>query len=129
MPSLNWGNPVAGEESAHASRADQADETDSTDTSLSLSAVRTQEESKMGITEPVTRFAPRAPVVQEAPAAPVQSVEEQASGMPSMNWNRPAMNIIAQESLAAVAAPVVQSAPAPVEQMAPAPVATNTYSA
>merc|ERR1719387_1481840 len=38
-----------------------------------------------------------------------------------MNWNRPAMNIIAQESLATVTAPVVQSAPAPVE--------TNTYSA
>jgi len=105
MPSLSWGNPMAGssaEESpaasaapvAQAAQADTSDDHD--DQMLSLSAVRNQEESKMGITESVDRMAP-APVVyaQPAPVAYAQPAPVAA--------------------LASVAAPIVQPAPVSID--------------
>jgi len=105
IPSLSWGNPMAGSSSdapaapAAVAQPVVAEESDSSP-SLSLSAVRNQEEQKMGITEP-------------APVAPVEEVrsplENNQFALPSMSWSPPA-----QQSLAAVAAPVVVAQPAPV---------------
>jgi len=107
--SLNWGNPMAGtsEESAAptASAAQPADSSDD-DRSLSLSAVRNQEESRMGITEPVERFAPRvapAPVVQARPA-PVSYAQPAQESLA-------AMAIVAESPVQQFVQPVVQPAP------------------
>jgi len=131
IPNLNWGNPMTGSsEEAPAAPASQAspaaepEQADSTDM-LSLSAVRSQEESRMGITESATRFAAPVAPSQPAPVANVQPapVEEVRT------WNQPAqdsmaaMNIVNKESLAAVAAPVVQ----PEAVMQPAPVTLSSY--
>merc|ERR1719213_952071 len=57
--------------------------------------------------------------MQPAPVEEVHSpLENSQFGLPSMSWSRPT-----QESLAAVAAPVVQ----PVPVVEPAPVTTNSY--
>jgi len=101
MPSLSWGNPMAGSSAEEAPAAPAAPaaqaapaDTGSDDQMLSLSAVRNQEESKMGITESDTRFAPAPPVyAQPAPVAYTPPVA----------------------ALATVAAPVVQPAPVTID--------------
>merc|ERR1719240_1029933 len=126
MPTLSWGNPMAGSsEDARAAPSSPAaqvsQDSGDDDKSLSLSAVRESEESKMGITEPVGRFA--APVAQPARVYQEAPVEQAANqmGIPTMNWNRPVPqeSMAERAALAAVAAPVVQAAPEPVEQAAP----------
>lgn len=108
MPSLNWGNPMAGQSADTSAAVGQPTnaESGSEDQSLSLSAVRSQEERNLGIREP-------APMVeQQAASAPVEEVrsplENSQLGLPSLSWNRDA-----QASLAAVAAPVVVPRPVP----------------
>jgi len=111
LPSLSWGNPMSSTEAevAPSAAAEPSRAESSEDQSLSLSAVRSQEEQKLGVTEE----APRAPAI--APVEEAHSpLENSQFGLPSMSWNR-----VAQPSLAAVAAPVV----APM----PAPVASNSY--
>jgi hypothetical protein len=114
MPNLNWGNPMAGtseQVAAPAAQQPAQEEANDEDKSLSLSAVRNQEESRLGITEPVGRFAPPAPVPQRQPAPvmyaqPAPVMNEQ----PAPTQDLAAQSIIAQESLAAVTAPIVQPA-------------------
>jgi hypothetical protein len=113
MPSLNWGNPMSsGAEEATAPAAQQPAQADSSDDdkSLSLSAVRSAEESRMGITEPVARFAPPAPVAQMQPAPQPEPVM----------YAQPASD--PHESLAAmavVASNFVQPVPEPAPEPAP----------
>jgi hypothetical protein len=145
---FNWDNPMAGsseEVTAPAAPAAQQADRGDEDKSLSLSSVRSQEESNMGITESATRFAPPAAPVMQAQPAPVMQAQpapvtyarnplvDQAGaqmGIPSLDWNRPMpQGQQPEESLAAVAsaqATVAQAAVVQAMQQAQAPIIANS---
>jgi hypothetical protein len=120
MPTMSWGNPLAGQSSevpaaaAPVAQAAQEDNSEDSTPSLSLSAVRNQEEQRMGITENAP-VAPAAPAMYTQPAPSALEKDNQI-GLPSLNWDRPQTRA-ETASLAIVSAPVVQ----------PAPVASNSY--
>jgi len=124
MPSLSWGNPMAGSDSEApvAAAAQPVQEESSSEPALSLSAVRNQEMGRMGITDSAP-VAPAAPAVYAQPASPLEN-EENQMGIPSMNWQRPGVpeSPVSRPSLASLVR--VTS-----DQPKPAPVVTNSYMA
>jgi hypothetical protein len=128
MPSLSWGNPMAGGASdapASVAQPAEAESNDGEGPSLSLSAVRNQEAQKMGITDLTL------PAEQPAAAAPVEAVHSPLEnmalnnqlGLPSLNWDRPKEAALATNAF--VKFQNLQSS----SPMQPAPVSTNSYAA